>query len=107
MAILEDILGESIVGSTGGALAIGMGILVLAPRLLPAAGRAARPLAKEMIKLGLRSYDAVRETAEESTAAVREIVAENRVGASPAAATVAAPGPKRRERRKKVRKTTA
>ena len=107
MALLEDIFGESIVGSMGGALVIGLGALVLVPRVLPAAWRMARPLVKETIKLGMRGYDAAREMAEEGTEAVRDLAAEGRAEASPAAAQVAAPAPNRREGRKRAHKTTA
>ncbi len=107
MAFLEDILGESILGSAGGALALGLGALVLVPRVLPAAARMARPLVKETIKLGLRGYDSTREIVGEASGAVRDSMAHGRAEAIAAPAAVAAHAPRRRERRKKARKKSS
>ncbi len=106
MALLEDILGESVLGPVGGALALGFGALALAPRVLPAAARMARPLAKEMIKLGMRGYDATRDIVAEDSGAVGGIVAESAVEASAAPAAATAHAPRRRERKKARRKTS-
>ena len=104
MALLEDVFGESVVGSLGGGLAIVAGAVVVR-LVLPTAARMARPLVKETIKIGMRGYDAAREMAAEGTEAARDIAAEVRAEPSPAAAPVAAPAPNRRERRKRGRKT--
>lgn len=64
MALLDDIF-----GSTLGIGVIGIGAIVLAPNLLPQAGRILRPVVKQAIKGGMVLYDDV-------STGISEIVAE-------------------------------
>jgi hypothetical protein len=71
MALFEDVLE----GGTGPGLLIGIGALVLGPTVLPAVGRALRPMAKAAIKTGIRIYEEGVATVSEATG---DIVAEAR-----------------------------
>jgi len=70
MADLRDVVGEG-----AGPVAIGVGAILLAPTLLPLAGRVLRPLAKGAIKVGLTLY---RETYPRLAEATGDLVAEAR-----------------------------
>ncbi len=70
MALLEDILEEAL-----GPVAIGVGALILIPKLFPSVGRALRPVAKEAIKAGMAVYDRTVATVTEATG---DLVAEAR-----------------------------
>jgi hypothetical protein len=75
MALFENGL-ESL--AEGGALtgvAIGVGVLLLAPGLLPAVARAIRPLAVGAIKVGMTTYDQATSTVRDVT---EDLVAEAR-----------------------------
>jgi hypothetical protein len=78
MALFEGLLEEGV----GGPLVLGVGALVLAPRILPALGRILRPMAKGVIKTGITLYDQsyaiVSEATNEMVAEARGIVAEAR-----------------------------
>ncbi len=80
MALLEDVLGLEVLGLEGAAapVAIGVGALLLAPRLLPAVGRVLRPVAKEMLKVGIVAYDGARDTFSGAYEAAGDLVAEAR-----------------------------
>jgi hypothetical protein len=71
MAMFEDMFKGS--GVPG--LAIGIGAAVLAPVVLPAIGRAMRPVAKAIIKTGISAY---RETSSQLSSATSSIVEEAR-----------------------------
>lgn len=71
MAVFEDMFKGG--GMPG--LAIGIGAAMLAPVLLPAVGKAMRPLAKAVIKTGISAY---RETTAQISAATSSIVEEAR-----------------------------
>jgi len=62
--------------NTATGLAIGRGAAVLAPVLVPAVGRVARPVAKTVIKGGLVVYDRAREVVAEAGETVEDLVAE-------------------------------
>jgi Protein of unknown function (DUF5132) len=70
MADFKDFLGES-----PGPVALAIGAFVLAPTLLPAVGRIARPIAKGVIKTGISLY---RETYASVSEATGDLVAEAR-----------------------------
>ncbi|MBO0733525.1 MAG: DUF5132 domain-containing protein [Methylocapsa sp.] len=70
MPDLKDVVGEG-----AGPVAIGVAAIMLAPTLLPLAGRVLRPLAKGAIKVGLTLY---RETYPTLTEAAGDLVAEAR-----------------------------
>jgi hypothetical protein len=69
MALFEDMFKGA--GVSG--LAIGIGAAILAPTLLPAIGRIARPAAKAVLKTGISLY---RETAGELGQATRDLYQE-------------------------------
>lgn len=60
----------------GAGLAIGIGALVLAPAIIPAAGAIARPLAKATIKGGLMFIGRTREMIAEATEVMEDLAAE-------------------------------
>jgi hypothetical protein len=71
MALLEDMFsGNAVTG-----IAVGVGALLLGPTLLPAVGRALRPVAKAAIKGGMVLY---RETFAEIGEFTSDLVAEAR-----------------------------
>jgi hypothetical protein len=71
MALFEDVFkGASLPG-----LAIGAGVVLLAPTLLPAIGRVARPAAKAIIRTGISLY---REACTQVTQTVGPLVEEAR-----------------------------
>ncbi len=80
MALLEDVLGLEALGLEGaaGPVALGVGALLLAPRLLPAVGRVLRPVAKEVLKVGIVAYDGARDTFAGAYEAAGDLVAEAR-----------------------------
>jgi hypothetical protein len=75
MAFLEDTVGAVFKGGAGTGIAIGAGVLLLVPGLLPAIGRVVRPLAVGVIKTGVVMYNqaaaTVREASEDIMAEVR------------------------------------
>lgn len=72
MAFWENGLKGNII--TG--LAIGIGVAVLGPVVIPAAARVAKPLAKAAIKGGVSFYEKGREVIAEAIEVVEDIVAE-------------------------------
>lgn len=75
MAAIDDLLKESPLGT----VAIGVGILVLAPVVLPIVGRLSKPLVKEFIKQGYLIYEKTREGLAEVAELAEDAVAEARV----------------------------
>ena len=71
MALVEDLFK----GSTATGIAVGIGALLLAPTLIPAAGRVLRPAVKAAIKGGMVIY---RETIAEIGEAAGDLIAEAR-----------------------------
>jgi len=59
-------------------LAIGIGLFVVAPALLPALARIARPTAKAALKAGLMAYDRGREALAELGETAGDVMAEAR-----------------------------
>lgn len=75
MSLLEKAVeGLSEGGAVTGA-AIGLGVLLLAPGILPAVGRALRPIAVGAIKTGMSVYSQTAATVREAT---EDLVAEAR-----------------------------
>jgi len=102
MAILEELFKRSVV--TG--IAVGVGAVLLAPVLLPAVARLARPLMKATIRSGIIFYEKGRETVAELGEVVEDIVAEAQAEisepeAAAGAVAVGAAKPSHRRRRTK------
>lgn len=72
MALLDELLKRNVI--TG--LAIGVGVAVLGPILLPPLARAAKPAAKAAIKSGLLMVEKGRETLAELGEMTEDLVAE-------------------------------
>jgi hypothetical protein len=77
---------------TGSAIAIGAGVVLLAPIVIPALASLMRPLAKAVIKGGMLAYENVRIAVAETTETIEDIAAEARseISAAQAPATKAA-----------------
>ncbi len=75
MAVLERAVEGLTEGGAITGVAIGLGVLFLAPRLLPAVGRAIRPVAVGAIKTGMSAYNSASESMREITG---DLVAEAR-----------------------------
>lgn len=75
MAWLESTVESIVEGGAVTGVAIGVGALLLVPGLLPAVGRALRPVAVGAIKMGMTVYNeaasTVRETADDLMAEAR------------------------------------
>ena len=93
MADFKDLLGGG-----AGPVALGIGAILLAPALLPAVGRIARPVVKGVIKTGISLYRETYASVSEATGdlvaearaeleAETQHVAESKGGRKPAAAT--------------------
>jgi hypothetical protein len=90
MALLEDLTEGVTTGMTGPIL-LGLGVVLVAPSLLPGVASALRPLAKALVKGGVVVYDAAKETVAEATEEFNDLVAEARAEmAEPAKAEPAA-----------------
>lgn len=88
MAFLEDTVGAVFEGGAATGIAVGAGVLLLMPGLLPAIGRMVRPLAVGVIKTGMVMYNeaaaTVREVSEDIMAEVRaELESEGNSGQGP------------------------
>ena len=82
MALLEDVTLSSVV-STG---FIGVGLVLTAPLLLPVVGAIVTPMAREVVKGGVRLYDAGAHVVTTMGEQLSDLVAEAR------AATPSTPG---------------
>jgi hypothetical protein len=71
MALFEELFEEA----AGPAVAVGIGALFLAPKVLPALGRVLRPIAKGAIKTGISLYEQTYASVAEATG---DLVAEAR-----------------------------
>jgi hypothetical protein len=74
MAFFENMLK----GNIGSGLAVGLGVAVVGPLLVPVLGGVLRPLAKTAIKGGLLAFDAGRESFAWLNEATGDMVAEAR-----------------------------
>lgn len=74
MALLEDMFKGNVVTT----LAVGIGAVVLGPVIIPAVAGVLRPVAKEVIKLGLIAYDKGREAAANLGEMTEDLTAEAR-----------------------------
>jgi hypothetical protein len=91
MAIFDNGLKGNVV--TG--LAIGLGVAVLGPVLVPLVAGVAKPLAKAAIKGGLTLYEKGKETMAEAGEVIEDLIAESRSELAEAhkqAAAAAMPG---------------
>jgi len=70
------ILGNGLKGNIVTGLAIGIGVAVLGPVLIPAAARVAKPFAKAAIKGGVSFYEKGREVMAEAMEVIEDLVAE-------------------------------
>lgn len=75
MALFEKAFEGLVEGGAMTGVAIGAGVLLLAPGLLPAVGRVLRPMAVGAIKTGMTVYNQVASTVRETT---EDLVAEAR-----------------------------
>ena len=75
MALFENAIEGIVEGGAATGVAIGVGVLLLAPWLLPAIGRTIRPLVVGTIKMGMATYDQTVSTVREVT---EDLVAEAR-----------------------------
>ena len=72
MAIIDDLLkGNVVVG-----LAVGLGVAVLGPVIVPVILRAARPVAKTLLKTGIEMFERWREAAAELGEFIEDTAAE-------------------------------
>ncbi|MGQ9687068.1 MAG: DUF5132 domain-containing protein [Thiobacillaceae bacterium] len=87
MAGIDDLFKGNIV--TG--LAVGVGVAILAPVIMPVLASVGRPLAKSIIKSGMVLYEKGRETVAELGEVLEDLVAEAKVEleTAPAAAGAA------------------
>ena len=72
MGFLEDVLKFE----WGATAAIGIGAVILAPIILPAAGKTLRPLAKSTIKGGMLLFEKTRTIVAESIETIEDLAAE-------------------------------
>lgn len=72
MGLLEEVTKKNVV--TG--VAVGLGVSVILPRLLPILAEAAKPLAKGVMKSGLLCYEKSREIIEEVGETTEDLWAE-------------------------------
>jgi ABC-type phosphate transport system permease subunit len=63
---------------TGSAMAIGTGVVLLAPIIIPAVASVMRPLAKAVIKGGMLAYENARIAVAETRETIEDIAAEAR-----------------------------
>jgi hypothetical protein len=63
-------------GLTAGNLAIGVGVILLAPVVLPVLGSVAKPIVKSVIKGALLAYQGVKVTIAEAKESLEDITAE-------------------------------
>ena len=93
MALFEEILEEGL----GWPIALGIGALALAPKVLPAVGRILRPVAKGVIKAGITVYEETFASISEATgdlvAEARHELSEARSAPKPEAHSAAKPKP--------------
>ena len=60
----------------GGSIAVGAGIIILAPVVVPIVAGVLKPLAKATIKGGMLAYGKIRETAAETAQSREDLAAE-------------------------------
>ncbi len=69
-------------GLTAGNLAIGAGVVILAPFVIPVIGTVIKPLIKSLIKGALISYNGVKVTIAEARESLEDLTAEARAEVS-------------------------
>jgi len=75
MALWDDLM-AGVGGSWLGTAAVGVGVVLVAPLVLPVVGAGLRPLTKGVLKTGLLLVGAVDTAVQAAGATVRELVAE-------------------------------
>lgn len=98
MAIFDELLKRNTVVG----LAVGLGVAVLGPVIVPVILRAARPVAKTLLKTGIEMFERGREAAaelgefiEDTAAEAHAEMAKERQAAAPRPQATARPGPER------------
>lgn len=87
-------LNEMMEGGNGGrAIAWGIGAVVLAPIVIPAIGKVAKPLAKATIKSGITIYEKGKVAVAEAGEVLQDIVAEAKAEAAAEAQQKSNPNP--------------
>jgi hypothetical protein len=79
MALLEEVTVGSVVSTS----LIGLGLVIAAPLLLPAVGALVVPLAREVVKGGVRLYDTGARIVTTMGSQLGDLVAEARVATPP------------------------
>ena len=79
MALLEDVTLGSVVSTS----LIGLGLVLVAPLLLPVAGAMVVPVAREVVKGGVRLYDAGAQLVTTMSEQLGDLVAEARAATPP------------------------
>jgi hypothetical protein len=92
MALLEDVTLSSVVSTS----LIGLGLVLTAPLLLPVVGALVAPAAREVVKGGVRLYDAGAHVVTTMSAQLSDLVAEARAAAPPAPERTVILGPDER-----------
>ena len=90
MALQDDLFGGSRVATT---LLIGVGAAVIAPALIPGVAKAARPILKGAMKIGVTLYEKGNEAVAEAAEIVEDLIAESK--SELASASALAPAVKR------------
>lgn len=88
MASLDDLFKGNIVMG----LAVGVGVAILAPVVVPILASVGKPLAKSMIKTGMLLYEKGRETAAELGEVFEDLMAEAKVELEGAGSGIVAGG---------------
>lgn len=92
MALLEDVTLGSVVSTS----LIGLGLVLTAPLLLPVVGALVVPAAREVVKGGVRLYDAGAHVVTTMSAQLSDLVAEARAATPPASESSVILGPDER-----------
>jgi Protein of unknown function (DUF5132) len=92
MALLEDVTVGSVVSTS----LIGLGLVIAAPLLLPAVGALVVPLAREVVKGGVRLYDTGAHIVTTMGSQLSDLVAEARVATPPTPESSVILGPDKR-----------
>ncbi len=76
MAIFEAVFKQNVIIGVAVGIGVGLGLAVLAPSVFPQTARAARPLAKRVVRSALQAYVRGREGLAEFSEFAEDIIAE-------------------------------
>lgn len=76
MALFDAVFKQNVIIGVAVGVGVGVGLAVLAPSLFPQAARAARPLAKRVVRSALQVYMRSREGLAEFSEYAEDIIAE-------------------------------